>query len=73
MPYELLVRLGSMQLPSGIEDQGDIEKLSVLAVIELVDAIIPKRGVAHPYLYQSPAVVLRLTARGIAVLAKRGT
>jgi hypothetical protein len=56
-----------------IEDQEDIEKLSVLAVIELVEAKIPKRGVSAPYQYEGPAVALRVTSRGSAALMKRAT
>ena len=60
MPYQLLERLGSERLPVTIHDQDDIEKLSVLAVMGLVEAEIPRRGMSMPYVYQRPAVVHRV-------------
>ena len=60
LPYQLLKRLGSERLPVTIHDEDDIEKLSVLAVMGLVEAEIPRRAMSMPYVYQKPAVVLRV-------------
>jgi hypothetical protein len=74
MPFTLLERLRSAQLPLMIEDQEDIDKLVVLKATELVEAQIPKmRRPSGTHRYDVPAVVLRVTKRGHASMrAARG-
>jgi hypothetical protein len=72
MPMELLQRLCCTRLPLNIEDQADIGKCELLRTAHLIEADLPPflnwhRGSA----YSGHATVMRVTAKGHAVLEMR--
>jgi len=72
MPMELLRRLCCARLPSDIEDQADIGKCELLRTAHLIEADLPP--ILHWHggsAYSGHATVMRVTAKGYAVLEMR--
>lgn len=72
MPYELLTRLCSAQLPQKIDDPSEIDKLQTLRTEGLIEVDIPcpqsERG---GHCYAGNAIVMRVTSKGRAAASKR--
>ena len=71
MPYELLKRLCSAQLPEKIDDPAEIDKLQVLRAAQLIEVDIPlaqaERG---GHCYAGNAIVMRVTPKGRAAASR---
>ncbi len=62
MPIEFLRELADAELPLGVSDEGQIDKLRVLAAAGMVTASLPPAGTG------GPAQVLTVTGLGRATL-----
>lgn len=66
MPFQMLRALARSELPQVFDDQEDIEKLTLLCAAGLIEASIPPGFVKGArWNYTGPAVVQRLTDRGL--------